>query len=223
MIEDLMSLYTDQPVMSANKKCIIMQNKLAKIVWDIWILVLLLVISTIVPYRLAFSDQDSVPWITLYSVADTFFFIDIIVTFFTSVTDDQKIYEITDHRIIARKYLKGWFWIDVISILPLDLILLSEDQQATVLARFAKIGKLYKLIRMIRLAKVLKLLKSKNTVMTQFTQKMRINAGKERLIFFTVFFLFFFHISTCMFIYLGELDNDMSSWMWDSNYYLMDD
>ena len=60
---------------------------------------------------------------------------------------------------------------------------------------------------MIRLAKVLKLLKSKKQV-SQFTQKMRINQGKERLIFFTVFFVFFYHITSCLFIFLGTMDYD---------------
>ena len=53
------------------------------------------------------------------------FLIDIILTFFTSVTDDKQVYEITDKWEIAKKYLKGWFWIDVLSILPLDLIFLQ--------------------------------------------------------------------------------------------------
>ena len=51
---------------------------------------------------------------------------------------------------------------------------------------------------------------------------MRINQGKERLLFFGVFFIFFFHITACMFIFLGTLDYDMSSWMWDPYYYMMD-
>jgi hypothetical protein len=74
---------------------------------------------------------------------------------------------------------------------------------------------------MIRLAKVLKLIKSKNTVVSQFTQKMRINSGMERLLFFVVFFIFFYHICACMFIFLGQLDDDSSGWMMDTYYYLM--
>ena len=58
-------------------------------------------------------------------------------------------------------------------------------------------------MRMLRLAKVLKLLKKNTNVVSHFTQKMRINSGKERLIFFVVFFTFFFHISTCMFIFIA--------------------
>ena len=90
------------------------------------------------------------------------------------------------------------------------------------LARFAKIGKLYKIMRMLRLARVLKLLKTNTSVVSHFTQKLRINSGKERLMFFIVFFVFFYHISSCLFIFVASLDDDMNSWLWQQYYYDMD-
>ena len=77
------------------------------------------------PYRLAFAQYESKAWQVVYITTDIMFLIDIILTFFTSVTDDKQVYEITDKWEIAKKYLKGWFWIDVLSILPLDLIFLQ--------------------------------------------------------------------------------------------------
>ena len=50
---------------------------------------------------------------------------------------------------------------------------------------------------------------------------MRINSGMERLMFFIVFFSFFFHISTCLFVFLCSLDWDTNSWLYDSYYYMM--
>ena len=102
-----------------------MQNNVCKIVWDLWILLVLLVISLVVPYRLAFATSESYSWTVVYVTTDILFFIDIILTFFTSVSDEQKVYDITDRCEIAKRYLKGWFWIDVLSILPLDIIFLD--------------------------------------------------------------------------------------------------
>ena len=195
-----------------------------KVFWDLWILIILLIVSLIVPVRLAFVEEDSSSWFLFYIVTDLFFLIDIILTFNTSIADAQSVYEITDKKVIAKKYLKGWFWVDLISILPLDVIMRdSNETQTNVLARFAKIGKLYKLMRMIRLAKVLKLLKNNTNVVSHFTQKMRISSGKERLLFFVVFFSFYYHISTCMFIFVAQFDDDQNSWLWDPYYYLMDE
>ena len=53
-------------------------------------------------------------------VTDSFFMFDIIFTFFTSITDKNKMYEITCKKKIAKNYFKGWFIIDIIAILPLD-------------------------------------------------------------------------------------------------------
>ena len=125
MIEDFLHLYSNTPVGQKKKGCIIMQNNVCKIVWDLWILLVLLVISLVVPYRLAFATSESYSWTVVYVTTDILFFIDIILTFFTSVSDEQKVYDITDRCEIAKRYLKGWFWIDVLSILPLDIIFLD--------------------------------------------------------------------------------------------------
>ena len=139
-------------------KCIILPNAKWKIVWDFFIVFLLLLVSIIVPFRLAFSPTDGFDWVVTYSAIDSFFFIDMILTFFTAVVDhkSQNIY--TSKAVIAKQYLQFWFWIDLVSILPLDLLNMS-GMSANALIRFTKIGKLYKLIRLSRLAKLFKLLK----------------------------------------------------------------
>ena len=145
--------------------------------------------------------------------------IDIILTFFTSVTDEQDFKEITDKKRIAVIYLKKWFIIDVVSILPVDVFLLANyntDDNAlntNVLFRFAKIGKVYKLIRMLRLAKILKILKSKRTVVNHFTSELKISSGVERIIFFVGFFLLLIHIFACLFIFLDEIESERGGWL----------
>ena len=127
-IIDFLQLYSGTPTVVSQKQCIIHHGNKYKIVFDLWILVLLLIVSLIVPVRLAFAEKDSNDWFIFYIITDTFFFIDIVLTFFTSVTDEKKVYEITDKKVIAKKYLKGWFWVDLISILPIDILMKSDEQ-----------------------------------------------------------------------------------------------
>ena len=47
--------------------------------WDLFVLVLVLLVSLIVPYRLAFTNQENLTWFMIYMVTDIFFLIDIIV------------------------------------------------------------------------------------------------------------------------------------------------
>ena len=146
------------PVQKNDKtRCLIVPSKKWKLVWDMYVVFLLLFISILVPYRLAFFPEDDFQMMMIYAVIDTCFFIDLIMTFFTTTVDPRTQMYITDRRIIAKNYLRFWFWIDMISILPFDAV--SSSMDAGVLIRFAKIGKLYKLIRLSRLAKLFKLLK----------------------------------------------------------------
>ena len=91
--------------------------------WDLFIVVLLITVCLIIPLRLAFANNDSTSWLMFYIITDLLFLTDIILTFFSAVSDEKLVYEITNKKLIAQKYLKGWFWIDFISILPLDLLM----------------------------------------------------------------------------------------------------
>jgi hypothetical protein len=118
-----------------------------------------------VPYRISFNDTESKNWQKIYTFIDVCFGIDIFLTFNTSYSETDAMLEIYDRKKIAIYYIKGWFIIDVISIIPFDFMLQGKTN-VTAVAKFARIGRLYKLIRMTRLAKLLKLLKSKNTIVT---------------------------------------------------------
>jgi hypothetical protein len=112
---------------------------------------------------------------------------------------------------IAIIYLKTWFFIDLASIFPLDLV--GDMLNGNSVIRFIKIGKLYKLIRLSRLAKLFKLLKGNNAVFSHISNSMQLSSGVQRIAFIAIFAVFFFHISACMFVFLVEFDEDLTnSW-----------
>jgi hypothetical protein len=75
------------------------------------------------PYLLAFSEDIDVSNLnTLDIILNIFFLIDMILLFFTAYVNEEL--DIIDtKREIALEYLKGWFIIDFISILPFDMVL----------------------------------------------------------------------------------------------------
>ena len=80
-------------------------------------------ISIVLPYRLAFYDEDpSIAWMTTWLIIDFLFLVDLILTFMTTFTDHFTNVEVTNHKRIAIKYLKGWFFVDFLSILPFEII-----------------------------------------------------------------------------------------------------
>ena len=169
----------------------------------------------VVPVRLAFADDDPVGWVVAYAVVDISFLIDIILTFFTTYTDEITDGEVTNHKKIVVNYLKGWFWFDALSIVPFDYIMNNSDYSFNSLFRFAKFGKIYKIVRLTRLAKVFKLLKkNKNQMMSRFSEKLSINSGVERLMMFSFFLGIFTHVSACLFIMLSDVERTVIDWTW---------
>ena len=155
----------DTTIVQGKSKYVFPQANLLKISWDFFILLELIFISITVPYRICFLDNDSKNWKAFYTWIDVCFGIDILLTFNTSYSETDAMLEIYSRKKIAINYLKGWFIIDLVSIIPFDFLFQGKTN-VTAVAKFARIGRLYKLIRMTRLAKLLKLLKSKNTIVT---------------------------------------------------------
>ena len=77
--------------------------------------------ALVLPIELAFEPEitQSPENGTLNAIIDFLFLIDIIVVFRTSIIGDNGEI-VTDQKTIAIKYLKGSFWIDILSTIPLD-------------------------------------------------------------------------------------------------------
>ena len=57
------------------------------------------------------------------------------------------------------KYLKTWFLLDIISVVPFDTIF--EYGNLNRFARFSRIGKIYKVIKVTKLARLIKSIKAR--------------------------------------------------------------
>lgn len=102
-------------------RCIIRQNNYYRMYWDIWLMLLLTIVTFVTPYKMAFTDDDSIGFDISRWVIDGFFTFDIFLNFITTYTHPYDKTEITSPKLIAINYLKGWFIVDLISVLPLHL------------------------------------------------------------------------------------------------------
>jgi hypothetical protein len=111
---------------------------------------------------------------------------------------------VTDFRKIAGNYVKSWFILDALSIVPLDyFISIGGTSNFNSIFRFAKFGKVYKIVRLTRLIKFIKLLKKNGGILQQVSETLKINNGMERLIIFIFLFAIFVHVMSCMYIVLA--------------------
>jgi len=77
-----------------------------------------------------------------------------VIQFFLMYRDEEKGTLIKDQSVIIQKYMSCWFWIDLMSILPFDIVSLAMDSDA-----FKRMTAL-RVVRLFRLAKLLRILRA---------------------------------------------------------------
>ena len=71
-------------------------------------------------YRLVFIDFN-LSWFILGKIIELFFFIDIIINSLSTYQNEEGVY-CNDYSKIRSRYLKSWFTIDFLTIIPFDII-----------------------------------------------------------------------------------------------------
>ena len=89
--------------------------------WDLFVSLVLIFTCAVTPFRLAFIEEDTLDWEIINGVTDLIFFIDMILIFNTAFYDED--FKMIQHRgIIAFTYIRGWFLIDLLAILPIGYV-----------------------------------------------------------------------------------------------------
>ncbi|XP_018563063.1 potassium/sodium hyperpolarization-activated cyclic nucleotide-gated channel 2 isoform X2 [Anoplophora glabripennis] len=133
-------------------------------------MLLLLVANLIIlPVAISFFNDDlSTRWIAFNCLSDTIFLIDIVVNFRTGIMQQDNAEQvILDPKLIAKHYLRTWFFLDLISSIPLDYIFLIFNQfqdygdsfqflHAGRALRILRLAKLLSLVRLLRLSRLVR-------------------------------------------------------------------
>ncbi|XP_060853806.1 potassium/sodium hyperpolarization-activated cyclic nucleotide-gated channel 2 isoform X2 [Rhopalosiphum padi] len=135
--------------------------------WDLCMLLLLVANLIILPVGISFFNDDfDTRWIIFNCLSDTIFLVDIIVNFRTGILQtDNSEQVILEPKLIARNYLRSWFFLDLISSLPLDYLFLMFNQDvgegiqilhAGRALRILRLAKLLSLVRLLRLSRLVR-------------------------------------------------------------------
>jgi len=184
----------------------IRQDSRPKRYFDALLLIITVFAALEVPLHLALK-YPAPNWVQVINlVYPIIFSIDIIATFFTTITIDGQ--EVTSKKVIAIKYLRTWFLADLFAALPFDLIFgqgwLSEASNATRSMRLfsPRYIQILLMVRMLRIYHILPFLE-------RTKKKELFNPGIIRL-FFTIFIvLIIAHWVSCGWIALGKIDDKL--------------
>uniref|UniRef100_A0A1B0GJF9 Putative k+-channel erg n=1 Tax=Lutzomyia longipalpis TaxID=7200 RepID=A0A1B0GJF9_LUTLO len=129
--------------------------------WDLCMLLLLVANLIILPVAISFFNDDlSTRWIAFNCLSDTIFLIDIVVNFRTGIMQQDNAEQvILDPKIIAKNYLKTWFFLDLISSIPLDYIFLIFNQDFSESFQILHAGRALRILRLAKLLSLVRLLR----------------------------------------------------------------
>ena len=119
--------------------------------WDMALAIIIIYSCLVGPYRMAFKVPALEGWFVFELLCDALFLVDICLNFNTAYFNQDDIL-VTNRRQIALNYLSFWFWLDLLSTVPIDLIMDSIGLEAG-----DSSGAQFKLLRLTRLVRLIKL------------------------------------------------------------------
>eukprot|EP00931_Biecheleriopsis_adriatica_P049098 TRINITY_DN28397_c0_g1_i1.p1 TRINITY_DN28397_c0_g1~~TRINITY_DN28397_c0_g1_i1.p1 ORF type:complete len:750 (-),score=154.43 TRINITY_DN28397_c0_g1_i1:9-2258(-) len=103
--------------------------------WNMLVLFLLLIEAPLLPWRLAFVPESTLPespWLFYYSIyVDMVMWMDCALQFFLEVTSPDRSHWINKPKVIAKTYVRSGLFLDLVSVLPLKFFfMIFSDHQA---------------------------------------------------------------------------------------------
>ena len=142
--------------------------------WDIATSLALVFTALVTPYEVAMLETRLDGLFVVNRLIDLIFYVDIGLGFFSAFRKSAKEGGtlVTNHRTIRCHYLKGWFVIDISSMIPLDTVAMLQkaladddgggggggDADNLKGLRLMKLLKLMKLVRLVKVSLLLMLL-----------------------------------------------------------------
>eukprot|EP01017_Pseudomicrothorax_dubius_P021634 TRINITY_DN2328_c0_g2_i4.p1 TRINITY_DN2328_c0_g2~~TRINITY_DN2328_c0_g2_i4.p1 ORF type:complete len:833 (+),score=237.86 TRINITY_DN2328_c0_g2_i4:185-2683(+) len=198
------------------KKCLFYPEDRLRIGWNFIMFFALLITGFVTPLKICFvTDNSPIGWRMYDFLMDSFFIIDLIMTFLSPYYDNRN--RIVDsHSVIAKGYLKSWFILDLVAALPLSEILPSDSQSQrfNTLLRLIRLPRLVTILRVLKIMRINQNMAAKQIRYNKILALLKLNMGVAQLVKVFLTVLFLNHIVACLWFYTAQLnDFDPSTWV----------
>uniref|UniRef100_A0A7S4UW65 Ion transport domain-containing protein n=1 Tax=Alexandrium monilatum TaxID=311494 RepID=A0A7S4UW65_9DINO len=177
--------------------------------WDLGTMIALAFVAIVTPAEVALLETRLDPLFLINRVVDSVFVFDMALQFCVAyhVKTPYGTRLETRRKIIVRHYLRTWFALDVISVLPFDSVgmLFSSG--------FLERAKMMKVLRLLRLIKLVRVLRA-SRVFHRWETSMAVNYNRLKLVSAFLVFLLASHWLACVWAMLGFQDEeDQRTWV----------
>jgi len=181
-----------------------------KTVWDIFMSVVLGYVAFYVPYRVClYWDDDELTGILLAIeyFTDCVFGVDMLINFITAYYDPKTGKLIVEPKKIAKKYLKTYFFIDLLATFPFGLVLNNSAKTLNKTGKLARLPRLVKFLRLMRMLKLMRIYK-----LTQFITKVEhdfnIHHGVTKMVKIISVVVMVTHTVGCFWYFTGLMGGE---------------
>ena len=217
-----------------DKRCILNPRSAFMGYWDGFIFACLIFTAIFTPYEVAFTETDvCTAMFYVNRLVDISFITDMVLQFFKpfSASEKEGVW-VTDLREIALFYVKGWFWIDLVSVVPYDFVGLdwnacggeasmpsTDDSSGS--GGGGDLGQQLKIIRMVRLLRLLKLariLKASRIMQAWESKLLAVNFKWLALAKFGFIIVVAGHWMACIWGLVGKFGDDPhTTWIYHND------
>ncbi|OQR95095.1 voltage-gated ion channel superfamily [Achlya hypogyna] len=171
--------------------------------WDMLSVVLLIYTAIVTPYETAFPDASLSDYMfAINRAVDMCFLFDMVMRFFLMYRDEWSNVWIAQPALIVRHYLKGWFVVDLVSVVPFDLINFFVGSATVQKLRLMRV------LRLLRLMKIIRVIQGTD-MFTRWEAKMSMNYATLALAKFGFIVLMISHWIACIFRFVVDIENSV--------------
>lgn len=176
--------------------------------WEYVTLLLLLWTATVTPFEVSFLKTKVNALFYFNRFIDGCFFMDLLLNFrlaYFERSGGRTL--ITDARQIAARYLKFWFTVDLISIMPFEALGLIINNSA--LSHL----KILRILRLLRLMKLIKIMRSAD-ILSRWQSRVGVKYSAMSLAKYMTIIIFVAHWMGCFWHVVTRLeDDDAYTWV----------
>lgn len=144
--------------------------------WDAIVMALILYSVVMVPYRVCFDAGAEGRMLVFEIAVSLTFCMDLVLTFNTAFLEGDR--WIIDRMAIAVNYVNGWFIIDLLASIPVELIVMVSDSEGADELGMSQL-RILRGLRMVRLLRLLKLLKLDEYI-AQLETELKVRAAANK-------------------------------------------
>eukprot|EP00854_Cymbomonas_tetramitiformis_P021920 gene21920-26395_t len=213
-----------------------------KMRWDKGMMYLLMFLGIFTPFEVAFLTPKLDHYFYLNRLFDLLFLIDMVLSFLVNYHDPEENKVVYDNKKIVQRYLGGWFAVDLISILPFDILVIYKaeykkmrgvhgkliahvlalgfDQSAKYTPVIARGGVSVSNVRfnnpqVMRLIKLLRLGKASRLIKEEDgdVAEAAMDYNILNLIMFIVMIVLFSHWMACVWMLVATMEDSPKNWL----------